>query len=141
MKVKFKKLVQEAVIPSYAKPGDAGLDLVATSKLYDEEKEKLVFGTGLAVEIPDGHVGLLFPRSSIVKTLLSLANSVGVIDSGYRGEIKIMFDPGHRPKKNYEVGDRIAQLIIMPFPCIEPVQSDELSDSSRGAGGFGSTGA
>ena len=141
MKVKFKKLIPEAVVPSYAKPGDAGLDLVATSKIYDDEKEKLVFGTGLAVEIPAGHVGLLLPRSSIVKTLLSLANSVGVIDSGYRGEIKIVFDPGHRPKKNYEVGDRIAQLIIMPFPSIEAVEATELSDTARGSGGFGSTGA
>lgn len=141
MKVKFKKLSPEAVVPSYAKPGDAGMDLVATSKEYDSEKEKLVFGTGLAVEIPDGHVGLLFPRSSIVKTLLTLANSVGVIDSGYRGEIKVVFDPGHRPKKNYEVGDRIAQLIIMPFPRVEPVEAFDLSDTDRGSGGFGSTGA
>lgn len=141
MQVKFKKLAPEAVIPSYAKPGDAGMDLVATSKEFDTEKEKLVFGTGLAVEIPEGHVGLLFPRSSIVKTLLSLANSVGVIDSGYRGEIKVIFDPGHRPKKNYEVGDRIAQLIIMPFPRVEPVEAFDLSDTARGSGGFGSTGA
>lgn len=141
MQVKFKKLAPEAVIPSYAKPGDAGMDLVATSKEFDAEKEKLVFGTGLAVEIPEGHVGLLFPRSSIVKTLLSLANSVGVIDSGYRGEIKVIFDPGHRPKKNYEVGDRIAQLIIMPFPRVEPVEAFDLSDTARGSGGFGSTGA
>jgi dUTP pyrophosphatase len=141
MKVKFKKLAPEAVIPSYAKEGDAGLDLVAVSKEYDHEKEKLVFGTGLSIEIPEGHVGLLFPRSSIVKTLLSLANSVGVIDSGYRGEVKVVFDPGPRPKKNYEVGDRIAQLIILPFPKIEPEESTELSSSDRGSGGFGSTGA
>lgn len=141
MQVRFKKLDPKAVIPSYAKPGDAGLDLVATSKEFDVEKEKLVFGTGLAIEIPEGHVGLLFPRSSIVKTLLTMANSVGVIDSGYRGEVKVVFDPGSRPKKNYEVGDRVAQLIIMPFPKVEPVEAADLSDTDRGSGGFGSTGA
>jgi dUTP pyrophosphatase len=141
MQVRFKKLDPKAVIPSYAKPGDAGLDLVATSKEFDVEKEKLVFGTGLAIEIPEGHVGLLFPRSSIVKTLLTMANSVGVIDSGYRGEVKVVFDPGSRPKKNYEVGDRVAQLIIMPFPKVEPVEAVDLSDTDRGSGGFGSTGA
>lgn len=141
LKVKVKKLHPEAVVPKYAKLGDAGLDLTAVSKDYDEEKEKLVFGTGLAVEIPEGHVGLLFPRSSISKTLLSLANSVGVIDSGYRGEIKLFFNKGHRPKKNYKVGDRIGQLIILPYPNVELIESDELSDSERGEGGFGSSGS
>jgi dUTP pyrophosphatase len=101
MRVKFKKLDPKAAIPRYAKIGDAGLDLTATSKGYDEEKEKIVFGTGLAVEIPVGYVGLIFPRSSIVKSFLTLANSVGVIDSGYRGEIKLLFQPGHRPKRNF----------------------------------------
>jgi dUTP pyrophosphatase len=140
MKVRFKKLVPEAVVPSYAKAGDAGLDLTATSKTWDEEKQLVVMGTGLAMEIPPGHVGLIFPRSSICKTPLSLANCVGVIDAGYRGEVKFMFRPGDRPRKNYEVGDRIGQLIIMPFPSIEPEEAEELSDSERGAGGFGSSG-
>ena len=139
--VKFKKLVPEAVIPSYAKMGDAGLDLTATSKEWDEEKQLVVMGTGLAMEIPEGYVGLIFPRSSICKTPLSLANCVGVIDSGYRGEVKFMFRPGDRPRKNYEIGDRIGQLIIMPFPTVLPVEATELSDTARGAGGFGSSGA
>lgn len=141
MKVRFKKVVPEAIIPSYAKSGDAGLDLTATSKVWDEEKQKIVMGTGLAVEIPEGYVGLIFPRSSIVKTFLTLANSVGVIDSGYRGEIKFFFDSGHRPAKNYEIGDRIGQLVIMPYPLIAPEEAEELSDTERGIGGFGSSGA
>jgi dUTP pyrophosphatase len=140
MKVKFKKLHPDAVIPSYAKPGDAGLDLTAISKEFDSEKELVVMGTGLAVEIPEGYVGLIFPRSSIVKTPLMLKNCVGVIDSGYRGEVKFFFEPGSRPRKNYEVGDRIGQLVIMPYPTIEPEEAEELSDSARGTGGFGSSG-
>lgn len=129
------------MIPSYAKPGDAGLDLTAISKEWDEEKELVKFRTGLAMEIPEGHVGLIFPRSSIVKTPLMLKNAVGVIDSGYRGEVSFFFDPGSRPKKNYEVGDRIGQLIIIPYPTIEPEEVTELSKTVRGTGGFGSSGA
>jgi dUTP pyrophosphatase len=139
--LKFKRLVPEAVVPSYAKPGDAGMDLTATSKEWDEEKQCVVFGTGLAVEIPEGYVGLIFPRSSICKVPLMLSNSVGVIDSGYRGEIKFFFRPIDRPRKNYEVGDRIGQLIVMPFPTVVPIEVDALSDTARGAGGFGSSGA
>jgi len=141
MKIKFKKLAENAIIPSYAKLGDAGLDLTATSKTWDEERQKVVFGTSLAVEIPEGYVGLIFPRSSIIKTDLSLSNSVGVIDSGYRGEIKFFFNPGNRPRYNYEVGERIGQLVIMPYPKIEPEEVTELSSSERGTGAFGSTGA
>jgi dUTP pyrophosphatase len=140
MKVKVKKLHPDAVIPKYAKAGDAGLDLTAVSKEWDEAKEKIVFGTGLAVEIPEGYVGLIFPRSSICKTNIALSNSVGVIDSGYRGEIKFFFSPGPRPKANYEVGDRVGQLVIMPYPTIELVESETLSASERGDGGFGSSG-
>ena len=92
MEVKIKKLCDSAVIPSYAKPGDAGMDLVATSRIFDKYGN-VEYGTGLAMEIPEGYVGLLFPRSSISKQDLSLANAVGVIDSGYRGEIKFKFKP------------------------------------------------
>jgi dUTP pyrophosphatase len=157
MTVKVKKLHPDAVIPKYAKPGDAGLDLTAISHEFEQEEvideegkacrvgRKLqVYGTGLAFEIPEGYVGLIFPRSSIAKTSLSLTNCVGVIDSGYRGEVKFKFaiDSGSRPTQNssYKVGDRIGQLIIMPYPQIELVESDELSDTARGAGGFGSSG-
>jgi len=140
MIVKVKKLHPSAVIPTYAKNGDAALDLTAISKEWDEEKGLVIFGTGLAFEIPQGYVGLLFPRSSVIKTPLILANSVGVLDAGYRGEVKFMFRPVDRARKNYEIGDRVGQIIIIPFPQITFVEALKLSDSDRGEGGFGSTG-
>lgn len=187
MKVKFKKLSPNAVIPHYAHATDAGLDLTATSRVFDE-KGSLVYGTGLAIEIPRGYVGLVFPRSSIHKEDLLLSNSVGVIDSGYRGEIMVKFKPSlvyvdkaplgigasqddidgtcqtdpatqevtfHGRNENYpdisegclpfppriyEVGDRVAQLIIVPYPDILPMEVESLSPSDRGTGGYGSTG-
>ena len=141
MVVKFKKLDERAVLPSYAKSGDAGLDITCVS--VQIKSSKVVYSTGLAVEIPVGYVGYIFPRSSICKKDLSLSNSVGVIDSGYRGEIKFFFNTGCSCKlypEIYEAGDRIGQLIIMPIPTVEPILVSELSDSERGEGGFGSTG-
>ena len=141
MEVKIKKLHPDAVIPVYSKPGDAGLDLTATS-ITGDSYDNIVYGTGLAIEIPDGYVGLLFPRSSNSKTDLYLTNHVGVIDSGYRGEIMFKFRPinGIVDASIYAVGDRIGQLMILPYPSIKFVETDELSDSDRGEGGFGSTG-
>lgn len=141
MKVKIKKLHPDAVIPKYAKQDDAAMDLVATSKEWDEEKGLLVFGTGLAIEIPQGHVGLIYPRSSICKTPLALCNSVGVIDASFRGEMKLMFRPIDRARKNYEIGERVAQIMIIPYPQIEFEEAEELSETERGIGGFGSSGA
>ena len=92
MEVKIKKLCETAVIPSYAKPGDAGMDLVATSRIFDKYGN-VEYGTGLAMEIPEGYVGLIFARSSVCKKDLALSNCVGIIDSGYRGEIKFKFKP------------------------------------------------
>lgn len=138
--VKFKKLDEKAVSPKYAKPGDAGLDLTATSMRWDADMHCYVYGTGIAVEIPEGYVGLVFPRSSICKTSLMMSNSVGVIDSGYRGEITVVFRDMKSSYKAYLPGDRIAQLIIMPCPKVEPVFVDELSETERGEGGYGSTG-
>ena len=139
MQVKFKKLQDNAVIPSYATAGDAGLDMVATD--LRDWHDQVVYMTGIAVEIPEGHVGLLFPRSSIRKYQLSLSNSVGVIDSGYRGEIQFTFNKTSGPaSQKYKIGERIGQLVIIPYPIIEAVEVDELSDSERGEGGFGSTG-
>ena len=145
LNVKIKKLNENAVIPQYAKHGDAGLDLTATSKEYDEHGN-VCYGTGLAFEIPHGYVGLLFPRSSNTKKDLILGNSVGVIDSGYRGEVVFKFKQvltcerdfefGYR---DYNIGDRIGQIIIMPYPQINFVEVGELSSSDRGVGGFGST--
>lgn len=141
LKVKVKKIHPKAVIPKYAKFGDAGMDLVATSKWYDKKLEKVAFGFGLAFEIPYGYVGLLFPRSTNRKTKLLLSNAVGVLDHGFRGEVTAYFTPIERPTKNYEVGDRVVQMVIMPFPEIEMVETSELPESERGTGGYGSTGA
>lgn len=147
MQVKVKKLRPDAVIPKYAKAGDAGLDLTAISHEYElNECGRLlqVYGTGLALEIPEGHVGLIFPRSSISRTRLVLTNCVGVVDSSYRGEVKLKFaiDYGARPTDSsaYKIGERVGQLVIIPYPFIEMVESETLSDSERGTGGFGSSG-
>ncbi len=140
LSVKIKLLDPKAKMPFKKHEADAGWDLFAVSKEYDSEKDLIVMNTGVAMEIPPQHVGLVFPRSSIINTKLMLKNAVGVIDSSFRGSIKFFFDPGSRPAKNYEVGDRIGQIIIMPYPEVEFVQVDELSQSDRGAGGFGSTG-
>lgn len=159
MKVKIKKTHPNAVIPRYAKEGDAGLDLTATS-MYFDEYGNICYGTGLAFEIPQGYVGLIFPRSSICKEQLLLSNAVGVIDSGYRGEVSFKFKPSMaldnrqcvkvdaeklwsiavRQNDIYKVGDRIGQMIIMPYPSIEFEEVEELNETDRGDGGYGSTG-
>ena len=171
MKVRIKKLHENAIIPTYAKKGDAGMDLTAVEKYYDVHG-CVVYKTGIAVEIPEGYVGLVFPRSSVSKVDLTLTNSVGVIDSNYRGEIIMKFKPtlvfvpseegliSHEDETfeyvdgveipwddripisaiDYEVGERIAQLIIMPYPQIEFEEVDELTKTERGDGGFGSSG-
>ena len=137
MKVKIKKLHPDAVIPKYAKPGDAGLDLTAVDVIADGNT--LTYKTGLAIELPFWHVGLLFPRSSVYKTGQTLTNCVGVIDSGYRGEIMMKFTLSPYAQE-YDIGDRIGQLIIMPYPRIDFEEVDELVPSERGLGGYGSTG-
>lgn len=139
MKVKIKRLTPNSIIPSYAKTGDAGLDLTAVSKTVDDSGN-VVYGTGLAFEIPQGYVGLVFPRSSNAKKDLWLTNSVGVIDSGYRGEVMFKYRPVSFKEREYVVGERIGQLIIMPYPYIEFEEADELSESERSTGGYGSSG-
>ena len=141
MQILVKRLHKDATIPAYSKPGDAGMDLTAISATKDEYGN-VVYGTGLAIEIPEGHVGLIFPRSSNSKTDLYLTNHVGVIDSGYRGEIMFKFRPidGLLNAKVYQIGDRIGQLMILPYPAVELVDAEELSSSERGEAGFGSTG-
>ena len=138
MKVKIKKLNEKAIIPFYAKKGDAGLDL--TSIGFEKTERYIEHGTGLAVEIPEGYVGLLFPRSSITNKALLLKNSVGVIDSSYRGEIKIRFEDLKKDYfEQYIAGERVAQLIIMPYPIIEFEEVNDFTKTERGDGGFGST--
>lgn len=139
MKIRFKKLNENAVMPTKAHASDAGFDLTATSRMYDDNT-CYVYGCGLAVEIPEGYVGLVFPRSSIANKDLLLSNSVGVIDSGYRGEIMAKFKAFRPFPQMYEIGERFAQLIIMPIPDIEWEEAEELSDSERGTGGYGSSG-
>ena len=140
MEVKIKKLREDAVIPTYAKPGDAGMDLVAVS--YEMQGANHVYGTGLALEIPKGYVGLIYPRSSNRKTNAYLPNHVGIIDSGYRGEIMVTYKnrDGSMTSKPYEVGDKLAQIIIMPYPTVEFIEVDKLTETERGEGGHGSTG-
>jgi dUTP pyrophosphatase len=153
MKVRIKKINPLAQIPTYAKDGDAGMDVIATSIISDTPTQ-ITYGLGIALEIPNGFVGLVFPRSSSRKTGLQLSNSVGVIDSGYRGELQATFNKlfgGEamydemkvkeiQPNDFYKVGDRVAQIMIIPYPPIEFDEVNELSDTERGEGGFGSTG-
>lgn len=139
MKVKIKKLHEDAVVPSYSKPGDAGLDLTAVT-VDEGVGGYFVINTQLAVEIPEGYVGLVFPRSGIYKRHSRLCNSVGVIDSGYRGPIKLVVDTEWHEYR-YKPGDRVGQLVIIPYPQVEFEEVTSLSESARGEGGFGSTGA
>ena len=150
MKVKIEKLYKDSVLPTKAHATDAGYDLYAHSKSYDDDGN-VVYGSGVAMEIPQGYVGLVFPRSSNAKKDLILSNSVGVIDSGFRGEILFKFKPSNVIEKpdlayipesisKYEIGERIGQIIIMPYHDVEFVEVEELSDSERGDGGYGSSG-
>ena len=146
LEVKIKKLHKDAVIPKYETIGSVGMDLTAVSKEYDEHGN-IVYGTGLAIQIPTGYYADLRPRSSISKYDLVLANSVGTIDSDYCGELILKFKPsvyfgvnrGDDDGVMYDVGDRIAQLVILPYPKVSFVEVDELSETERGTGGFGST--
>ena len=156
MEIKIKKLSKDAVIPKYAKEGDAGMDLVAISKEYDGDGNT-VYGTGLAFEIPKGYFGLLVPRSSNAKTDLRLTNSSGILDSCYRGEVMFkyrndnfsnmsddykvhLFNGNIAFTNEYNVGDRIGQILILPYPEINFLEVDELSETERGKGGYGSSG-
>lgn len=136
MIVRFKKSDSRASAPFKKHEHDAGFDLTACT--IDVNQNYVQYNTGIAVEIPEGYVGLVFPRSSISDTNLSLANGVGVIDSTYRGAIKCRFKTTHGGQP-YSIGDRIAQLIIIPYPQIQFEEVDELSATNRNEGGFGST--
>lgn len=141
MKIKFKKLVDGAVAPKQGSKAAAGFDLTATSKKWNREFSVWEYGTGIAVEIPEGYAGFLFPRSSIYKTGFSLTNSVGLIDRDFRGEIMAKFaDTYLGDVEGYDIGDRIGQLVIMPVPEVEYIEVEELSETERGTGGYGSSG-
>lgn len=137
MRIKIKKLHPEAVLPKYAKQGDAGMDLTAVSCEYIDSNH-FKYNFGLAIEIPEGFVGFIFPRSSCYKQWQIMSNCVGVVDSGYRGEVSaVMIGTSDY---SYKVGDRVAQLIVMPIPYVQFDEVDELSETDRGSGGYGSTG-
>lgn len=141
VKVKIKRLTPEAVMPSKGTEKSAGFDLTAVSASWDRERNQIKYGFGLAFEIPEGYVGLIFPRSSVYKKDLSLSNCVGVIDSDYRGEVTAVFNvPNPFSANVYSIGDRIAQIVFVKLPEVALVESDELSETERGEGGYGSTG-
>lgn len=140
--LKIKKLDPKAKLPEYANLGDAAMDVYATSVKFAENYVE--YGTGLAFELPVGYVMLIFPRSSVSNKDMMLANSVGVLDSGYRGELKLRFnivcEPGKLKRDYYNPGDKIGQIMILPYPLITCMEVSELSETQRGAGGFGSSG-
>jgi dUTP pyrophosphatase len=140
VEVSIKKLAPEAVIPKYVKNGDAGMDITAIS--MTETDLYIEYGTGLAIQLPSNYVGLIYPRSSLSNFHLVLSNHVGVIDSGYTGEIRFRFKKTQDGpnSKYYQVGDRIGQLIVMPYPLVLFNEVTELEETSRGFGGFGSSG-
>ena len=139
MQIRFKKLHHLAQIPKRATDGAAGFDLTAVTCKYGENG-KVFYDTGIAVEIPAGYVGLVFQRSSVYKTGLMLSCCVGVIDGDFRSSISMIFNVGYGGCSPYKAGDRIGQIVFVPVPAFELVESDELSETARGAGGYGSTG-
>ena len=143
MELRFSRLTDAATLPERAHDDDAGLDLYAAEAARLEPGERASVGTGLAVEIPDGHAGLVLPRSGLAaRHGVALVNAPGLIDSGYRGELRVLLLNTDRAEP-FEVapGDRIAQLLITPYAAAAPIDVAELTATARGAGGFGSTGA
>ena len=142
MKLPILKLRDDAVLPTRAHDGDAGLDLYACEAAHIGPGERWGVGTGVGVEIPEGHAGLVLPRSGLAKKHgIALVNAPGLIDSGYRGELRVLLlntDPAETFR--VEPGDRIAQLVVVPVAVAEPVEAEALADSARGDGGFGSSG-
>jgi dUTP pyrophosphatase len=142
MQLPIRRLRPEATLPSYAHPGDAGLDLTATVDVELGPGERAMVPTGVAVAIPEGHAGMVLPRSGLASRHgLTLANAPGLIDAGYRGEVTcVVVNLDRQRPVIIRRGDRIAQLVVIPVSSVEPVWVDELPASDRGEGGFGSTG-
>ena len=140
--VSIKILSRDAQIPHMAYNGDAGVDLRSVERIVLEPRERAMVATGLAIALPEGYAGFVLPRSGLAaKHGISIVNAPGLIDSNYRGELKVIL-LNTDPDKSFtiEIGDRIAQLVVMPVPLIEFEHVDELSCSQRGASGFGSSG-
>jgi dUTP pyrophosphatase len=143
MRLEFTRLDPEAPLPSFARAGDAGLDLASAVDVVVGPGERVKVPTGVAVAIPPGHAGLVLPRSGLAsREGLTMANSPGLIDSGYRGEVTCAVVNLDREREvKISRGDRIAQLVVVEVPAVEPVWVDELPPSERGTGGFGSSGS
>lgn len=142
MEIKVKLNHKEAKLPTRANPGDAGWDLTAVSERYDLDGRFFEYDLGISVAIPEGYVGLIFPRSSISKKDLKLANSVGVCDSGFRGNLTARFKTNYSVGvKKYSVGDKVAQLIVVELPKVEFKEVKELDETVRGTGSYGSSGS
>ncbi len=139
MQLKFKKLHQNAKIPSYAYTGDAGLDLYTSEDLIIKKGERKSVALGIAVEIPEGYVGILFDKSGLSHKY-GLKSYGGIIDSGYRGEIHVGMMNLSDADYQFKAGDKIIQILIMPIPRCDIMESDKLSESDRGEGAFGSSG-
>lgn len=143
MKVRIKKLTNSAIIPTYGSVGSAGGDLYCANEndVVIQPNQTVLISTGLAVEIPEGYVGLVYARSGLAtKSGLAPANKVGVIDSDYRGEIKVALHNHSTESRTVCKGDRIAQMVIAPYLQVEYEEVEDLTDTNRGVGGFGSTG-
>ncbi len=143
IRLPIRKLREDAVVPTRAYAGDAGLDLAACERVELPPGERALVGTGLAVAIPDGHAGFVQPRSGLaVRHGITIVNTPGLVDSGYRGELKvILHNTDARETFVVEPGMRIAQLVVVEIPGVDPVEVEELPDSERGARGFGSSNA
>lgn len=142
MELPVAKLKDNAVLPTRAHEGDAGLDLYACEAAHIGPGERWSVGTGVAVEIPGGHAGLVLPRSGLARDHgISLVNAPGLIDSGYRGELRVLL-LNNDPADIFRItaGDRIAQLVLVPITIAEVVEAPALAESARGEGGFGSSG-
>jgi dUTP pyrophosphatase len=137
-----RRLREEAVLPERAYPGDAGLDLVSCERLVIEPGQRAVVGTGIAVAIPEGHAGLVVPRSGLAaRHGIGIVNAPGLVDSGYRGELRVVLVNTDRTDSfTVEPGMRIAQLVLVPVSAAEPVEVDVLPETARGLAGFGSSG-
>jgi dUTP pyrophosphatase len=142
VELRVVKLKEGAVLPTRAHEGDAGLDLYACEAAHLGPGERWSVGTGVAVEVPEGHAGLVLPRSGLAREHgIALVNAPGLIDAGYRGELRVLL-LNTDPAEVFRVapGERIAQLVIAPIAVAEPVEAEALSESGRGEGGFGSSG-
>ena len=142
IELRVMKLRDDAVLPSRAHSGDAGFDLSACEEITIGVGERAAVGTGIAVEIPDGHAGLVVPRSGLaLRHGISMVNSPGVIDAGYRGEVRLLLlNTDNASAFTVEPGMRVAQLLVVPLADIELIETDEATATDRGVGGFGSSG-